>query len=97
MKVVFAHPLDVGRDGGAFYCNAKTLCCVGRVNGNLVGGLVTVRETKVVVLCLKVNEWKDELILDHFPKDSCHLVAVHFDERCFHFNLFHSNYYMRFL
>ena len=52
VQVVLAHTLHVGGDGGALDGHTQTLGGVGGVNGNLVGGLVAVRETQVIVLGL---------------------------------------------
>jgi hypothetical protein len=37
------------------------------------------RQTQVVVLAIHIQVGKDQLVFDHLPNDSGHLVAIHFD------------------
>ena len=89
LEVVLSHPLRVGSDGRALDGHTIFLGGVGGVHGHLVGGLIPVGEAEVIVFGLQVHEGKDELILDHLPKDPGHLVAVHLDKRRGHFDFFH--------
>ena len=93
VQVILAHALHVGGDGGALDGHAILLGGICRVDGHLVGGLVAVRQAQVIVLGLEVYERQDELILDHFPQNSGHFVAVHLDERRCHFDFLHGIIY----
>ena len=90
-KPVFLYALTVGGDGGALNGNAVFLGGVRRVEGDLVLRSLSLGKTEVVVLRLEVHKGKKKLVLDHFPKDAGHLVAVHFDEGGEHFDFFHHS------
>ena len=89
-KVVLFNSLLVGGDGGTLYRNTVLLCSVSRVKGYLILGLFSFGKSQVIVLCFKVNEGKNKLILDHLPEYSCHFVAIHLNERGGHFYLIHN-------
>ena len=88
-EIIFFYTLLVGRDGCTLYCNAVFLSCVCRVKGNLIFRFFTLGETEIVIFGFEIDKWEKKLILDHLPKNSCHFVAIHFDQRCFHLNLTH--------
>jgi hypothetical protein len=82
--------LDAGlirRDGGAFHADAVLLDGVGRIDGDLVVGLVALFDAEVVVLEVDVEIGVDQLVLDELPDDAGHLVAVEFDDRVFDLDL----------
>nr|GFD53224.1 hypothetical protein [Tanacetum cinerariifolium] len=54
LEAKFGHALLVGGDGGALNAHAVLLDGVGRVDGDLVIGLVTVLDAEVVVLDIQV-------------------------------------------
>ena len=51
----------VGGDGGAFNSHIVLQSGQGRVDGDLVVSLITVRQTQVIILQLNVNIGQDEL------------------------------------
>lgn len=55
------HSGFVGCDGGAFNRNVVLLGSVGRVDGDLVISLVTVRETQVIILQFNIHIGQNEL------------------------------------
>lgn len=86
---IFLHPLTVRRDGSALHGNAKPLCGFSGRHRDLILCRVAVEKAEVIILCLEIYERKNQLILDHPPEDSGHLVAVHLDKRGFHGNFSH--------
>ena len=90
LQIVFIHTCMIRCNCRTFYCNAiflRSFCCIDRY---LIVCLITIIQSKIVVLCIQINKRKKELILDHLPEDSCHLVSVHFYQRCRHLNFFHN-------
>lgn len=90
MQVVLGHALGIGGNGGALYGYAVFLGGLGSLDGDAVAGLVALREAEVEIFSLKVDEGVDKLILDHFPQDAGHLVAIHLDDGVGHFDFFHG-------
>ena len=90
MELILGHALRIGGDSGTFHGHTILAGGTGRVDSDLIAGLVAVRKTKVVVFCLQVNKRKDKLVLDHLPQYAGHLVAIHLHERGRHLNLFHK-------
>ena len=80
----------VGGDGGALDADAVLLDGVGRVDGDLVVGGVTLLDAQVVVLQVDVEVRQDQLLLDELPDDAGHLVAVELDDRVLHLDLGHA-------
>jgi len=89
VELVLVHALVVRSDRGALHGYAILLVGVGSVDRHLVVGLVAIGKTEVVVLALEVNERKDQLVLDHLPQNSGHLITVHLNDRGGHLNFFH--------
>jgi len=56
-------------------------------NCDLVVGKISVFHTQIEILDWDINEWGDELILNPFPDDSCHLVSVDINDWIGDFNL----------
>ena len=79
LEVEFDHTFFVGGDGGALDGHVVLQSGVGAVDGDLVVGLVAVLHAQVVVEALHVQVGEDQLVFDHLPDDTGHLVAVHFD------------------
>jgi hypothetical protein len=90
VEVVLGHALGVRGDGRALDGDAEALRRIGGIHSHLIVGLVAVGQAQVIVFGLQVHEREDEFVLDHLPQDPGHFVAVHFDERGEHFNLFHG-------
>ena len=88
LEVVFLNALSVRCDRCAFYADVIFFAGFSGVNADLVVGFVSVLETEVIILGVQLNEGGEKLVLDHPPDDSCHFIAVHFDDRA-HFNFAH--------
>ncbi len=81
VEVIFVHALEVRGDRGALHGHAQALVGLGGVERHLVGGGVAVGQSQVIIFGLEVDEGQDELILDHLPQHTGHLIAVHLNER----------------
>ena len=79
----------IRRDGGTFDTNAVLFDGVGRVDGNLVVGVVACLDSKVVIFQIDVKIGVDQLVLDELPDNAGHLVAIQFDDRVFDLDLRH--------
>ena len=64
---------------------------------DLVIGLIPLRESEVIILCLEIDVGKKEIILDHFPDDTGHLISIHLYKRSLHHNFAHSPSSLRFI
>ena len=80
----------IRRDGRALDRNADLLGLDGRVDGDLVVGLVAAFHPEVVVEQVDVEIRMDQLVLDELPDDASHLVAVHLDDGVLHLDLRHG-------
>ena len=89
MQVIFAHALCVRRDGGALHADTVFFDCFCRIVRHGVACAVTLGQPKIIVFGFQLHEGEEQLVLDLFPKDAGHLVAVHFNQRCCHFNSVH--------
>ena len=67
----------------AFYNNRST------EYGYLIVGFVSVFQTQIVVFGFQVDVGKQQIIFDHLPQNSCHLVSVHLYQWCCHLNFTH--------
>ena len=90
-QIVFFHTSSVRCDCCTFDSNTVFLCCHGRINGYLIVGLISVLQPQIIIFCLQINKWKKQFVFDHLPENSCHLIAVHLNQRCCHFNLVHRH------
>ena len=79
----------IGRDGRALDGDAVLLGGVGRIDRDLVVGLVAVLHAEVVVLEVHVDVGVDQLVLDQLPDDARHLIAVHLDDGAGNLDLLH--------
>lgn len=79
--------LLIGGDGRALDTDRVLLDGLGGIESDLVVGLVTVLQTKVVVLEVNVEVGVDELVLDGLPDDASHLIAIKLDHRVHHLDL----------
>ena len=79
----------VRRDRRAFDADIVRLDRLGRIDGDLVVGLVTLLDGEIVVEGLEVQIGKDQAILDHLPDDPGHLVPVQLHDRVGHLDLRH--------
>jgi hypothetical protein len=80
-------------DGCTFNSDFASLDGVCAVNSDLIVSRITVLDAQVVVLNVKVQVGRNELVLDDVPDDTGHLIAVHFDDWVFDFDSsFHPKY-----
>src|SRR5690606_33875699 len=84
------HPRLVRRDGRALDPDAVLLDGVGRVDRDLVVGLVALLDAQVVVLEVDVQVRVDQPLLDELPDDARHLVAIELDDRVGDLDLLHA-------
>ena len=66
-----------------------TLDGLRRVDGHLIVGGIAVFDAEIVIFEIHVEVWKDQAILDVFPDDACHFVAVEFDDLAFDLDFGH--------
>ena len=92
MKLILIHTLCIRGDGSTLYRYTIFLGSLSRVDGHLVVGLVTIRETQIIILCFQIYKRKNQFVLDHLPEDSCHLITIHLYQWSRHLNLFHNLY-----
>ena len=76
LQVVFFDALFIGCDGGAFNADPVFFDGFRRIDGHLIIGVVTVRDTEVMVIELYIEIGQDQLVLDESPDDPSHLVTV---------------------
>ena len=67
-------------DGGAFDTYFILFDSFGSLNGYFVLSSITVLHAEVIISNSEVEEGEDEFILDGFPYNSGHFIAVHFDD-----------------
>ena len=90
VQVVLRHALGIRGDGGTLHGNAQAFRGFGRLNGDLVACLIALHQAKVEVLSFQIDERQNQFVLNHFPQDASHLVAIHLDQRSGHLDfLFH--------
>ena len=82
--------LFIWGDCRAFYTNRVLLDSLGSIERDLVVGLVTVWQTKIVVLEVDVKVWVDELVFDDLPDDPGHLITVQLHHRVLDLDLLDS-------
>ena len=76
LQVELLHTRLIGRDRGALDADLVFLDRLGRVDGDLVVGLIAVLDAQVVVLQVNVQEGKDELrTLVFFPRTSLRIFS----------------------
>ena len=83
-------PRLVGGDGRTLDADPELLDRVGRVDGNLVVGLVATLHAQIVVLQVHVEVRKDQPVLDERPDDAGHLIAIELHDGCLNANLGHG-------
>src|SRR5690606_2800543 len=93
VHLVQAELLDarlVRRDRRALHADAVLLDRVGRVDGDLVAGLVALLDPEVEVLEVDVEVREDQPFADPLPDDPRHLVAVDLDDGVHDLDLRHA-------
>ena len=91
LELIFFHALRIRRDGGALNGDAILFRRFRRLDGDAVVGPVTVFQSEVIILGFQVDIRKKKLLLDHFPDDAGHFIAVHLYKRRFHLNFSHCS------
>ena len=89
-QMILFHAGRIRRNRRALDRHAVFQCRLRRINRHLIVCLIPVLKTQIIVLRLQVDIREQELILDHLPKNSRHLIAVHLDKRCLHLNPAHA-------
>ena len=79
----------VRRDCRAFDRHTVFFCRHGRVDSNLIIGVIPMFQAQIIILCLQIDIRKKKFVLDHLPENPGHLIAVHFNKRCLHLNFSH--------
>lgn len=89
----------VGSDGGALDAYFAFFDGFGGFDGNFVIGGISVFDSEVEVLYLKVKEGENEFVLDGFPDDSGHFVSIKLCNWILNLNLLslHKRYDISFL
>ena len=87
---VLLHALSVGGDGGTFDRHAKPAGGVRRVPRDAVLRALAFRQSQVVIFRFQFDKGRQQLVLDHPPEDTGHLVPVHLHQRCFHLYFVHA-------
>ena len=90
LQIVFRHTGGIGRDGSALDGDTVFLRSFRGFHGHLVIRFITVRKSQVIVFRVQLDKRGKQLLLDHLPQNSGHLVSVHFHQRRCHFDFFHS-------
>ena len=88
-QAVFQHPVRIRRNGRAFYGDAVFFSGVSGVERNLVAGCVPVLQSQIIIFRFQVDIRGQQNIFNHFPDDSGHFVAVHFNQRRRHLDFLH--------
>ena len=91
-EVVLLHTCCIWSNCCTFYCNTIFFGGIGSIYSNLVVCLISFFQTKIIIFCFQINKWQQQFILNHGPENTCHLVSIHFNQRCFHLNFVHNNF-----
>lgn len=88
LEVEFLHTGLIRSDGGTLDTDLVLDDGLSSINSDPIVSLVTVLDTKIVVLEIDVDERKDKFILDELPNDSGHFITVKFDNGVLDLDLF---------
>ena len=89
-QIVLCHTRCIRRNGGTFDCYTVFLGSVCGIYGYLIVRFVSVFQSKIVIFRFQINKREKQLIFDHFPENSGHLISIHLYQRSGHLNFFHS-------
>ena len=89
LELILLHPRRIRRDRRALHRHAVLLRRLRRLKRHAVIRLIPVRKPQVIILRLQIHIRQQQLLLDPFPENPCHLIAVHLNKRCRHTNLIH--------
>ena len=56
LKVIFCHSRRIRCDCGTFYGNLILLSCIACINSNLIISLISIFESKIIILCIEINK-----------------------------------------
>ena len=90
LEAEFLDPRLVGRDRRAFDADAMLLDRLGRLDRDLVVGLVALLDAEIVIEQVDVEIGQDQPLADPLPDDPGHLVAVELDDGVLHLDLRHE-------
>ena len=90
LQIEFFDARLVGRDSRALDRDADLFGHLGRIDRDLVVGLVAIFDAEVVIEQLDIEIGVDQLLLDELPNDARHLVAVHLDDGILDLDLGHG-------
>ncbi|CAI8207114.1 MAG: Uncharacterised protein [SAR116 cluster bacterium] len=85
----FLYTLFIRCDGGAFDTHAIFLDGICGIDGDLVIRLVAFFDAEIIIFQINIEIGEDQLVLDLFPDNAGHLVAVNFDNGGLYFNTGH--------
>ena len=91
LEAKFGDPSFVGGDGGALNGDTVLPGCVGRIDGDLIVGLVPLLDGKIVILEINIQVRENEALADPLPNNARHLVSVHFDDGALDLNFRHAS------
>ena len=89
LQVILFYARRIGGDRRTLDGYTVFLRGLGRVNCDLIIGLIPFGKSEVIILCLQINIGKKEIVFDHLPDDAGHLISVHLHKRCLHHNFVH--------
>ena len=88
-QIILCHAGCVWCNRSTFYCYAIFLCSLCGIKCYLIVGLITILKPQIIILCLQINVWQQQFVLNHLPQNSGHLISIHLYERCFHLDFCH--------
>ncbi len=97
LQIVFLYTSRIGGNSRALDSDTIFFRGFCSIYCDLVIGLIPLRESEVIILCLEIDVGKKEIILDHFPDDTGHLISIHLYKRSLHHNFAHSPSSLRFI
>ena len=86
----FLNPVFIGGDCGTFHANADFLDLLGRINRDLVVGLVADLHREIVIEQVDIQIGQDQLFFDEVPDDAGHFITVELDDGVFYLDLRHG-------
>ena len=90
-EVEFLDPLFIGGDGGTFHADPMFKDGMGRIDGDLIVGLIAFFDAEIVISQVNIQIGQDQFVLDPCPDYAGHFIAVELDNRIFYFNFSHND------
>ena len=88
--MILFHPLRIRSNGRTLHGNTILFIRQSRIDRHLIICFIPVFQSQIIILCLQIDKWQKELVLNDLPEDPGHLIAIHLHQRCRHPYLFHS-------